>query len=405
MEDDRGTSHVYGIERHTLCLAAVAGDSARNRFVLGTLGITEPCEIHLVDFDDDEGALRSLVYKHPRGVRALAAAPWDPAQLLVVGSGAGASGAAPAELVALPDVPAGTFPSPEAPEQPTTLVAGLGDAASEQPAPHAVVCHPAAHCREAATVSSTGVRVWDFAQAGPQASHAILAARHAMDEIEAAAWNPTAAAQLATADGMCVRTWDMRAEPRSQQTMAIEYAHSGKVRSLDYNPNLPYILATGGDDGSVRVWDARSPAAALLDIANHTHWVYSVAFNPNHDQLLLTAGADGLVNLESVVSVSSAQVVAGMAAASIGERPQSPARGGSPQPAGDSGSDGGRSGAEDDGIGRATDGLVVQLDDHETSVYAARWSAADPWVFASLSFDGRMVINTVPQSEKFKILL
>ncbi|KAJ1744856.1 Protein tssc1 [Coemansia sp. RSA 1591] len=174
--------------------------------------------------------------------------------------------------------------------------------------------------------------------------------------------------------------------------MAIEYAHSGKVRALDYNPNLPYVLATGGDDGSVRLWDARSPAAPLMEIANHTHWIYSVAFNPNHDQLLLSAGADGLVNLESTVSASSAQVVAA-------------GLGGLSEVDSDDESDVGSDGSGGDRGEKPTDGLVVQYDDHETSVYAAKWSVADPWVFASLSFDGRLVINTVPREEKYKILL
>ncbi len=33
------------------------------------------------------------------------------------------------------------------------------------------------------------------------------------------------------------------------------------------------------------------------------------------------------------------------------------------------------------------------------------WSTADPWVFASLSYDGRVVINRVPSSIKYKILI
>ncbi len=38
------------------------------------------------------------------------------------------------------------------------------------------------------------------------------------------------------------------------------------------------------------------------------------------------------------------------------------------------------------------------------SVYAVEWSPVDPWVFASLSYDGRFVINKVPDQIKFKIL-
>ena len=42
--------------------------------------------------------------------------------------------------------------------------------------------------------------------------------------------------------------------------------------------------------------------------------------------------------------------------------------------------------------------------EHEDSVYTAEWSAADPWTFASLSFDGRLVLGHVPQQVKFSIL-
>ena len=33
------------------------------------------------------------------------------------------------------------------------------------------------------------------------------------------------------------------------------------------------------------------------------------------------------------------------------------------------------------------------------------WSAADAWVFASLSLDGKCMISHVPPAEKYKILL
>ena len=51
------------------------------------------------------------------------------------------------------------------------------------------------------------------------------------------------------------------------------------------------------------------------------------------------------------------------------------------------------------------DVLVSSFNEHEESVYSVAWSMADAWTFASLSFDGRMVINHVPSTEKYKILL
>lgn len=50
-------------------------------------------------------------------------------------------------------------------------------------------------------------------------------------------------------------------------------------------------------------------------------------------------------------------------------------------------------------------GLVKQYEDHEESAFGAVWSAADAWIFASLSLDGKCVINHVPPTEKYKILL
>jgi hypothetical protein len=38
-------------------------------------------------------------------------------------------------------------------------------------------------------------------------------------------------------------------------------------------------------------------------------------------------------------------------------------------------------------------------------VYGLAWSCVDPWLFASLSYDGRVVVNKVPKNIKYKILI
>jgi len=48
------------------------------------------------------------------------------------------------------------------------------------------------------------------------------------------------------------------------------------------------------------------------------------------------------------------------------------------------------------------DGQVSLYDEHEDSCYAVAWSLADPWVFASASYDGRVAINTVPRNVKVR---
>ncbi|KAI9466468.1 WD40-repeat-containing domain protein [Coemansia mojavensis] len=384
MEANQSASQVYGIERHTLCLASVSGDSIHSRFALGTLGITEPSEIHLVDFDSDEKALSSTVYKHKCGIRALESTPWNPSQFLAINHSVSAA-SLPVELVELPEDNLETGSSVQ--DRPVRSIAELDISSAESSLPRSLACHPASHCQKAAIVSPTEVSIWEVGQGKLEQMSSIAASRYSLEEIQSAAWHPTNAFQLSTTDDICVRSWDLRADSKNMQTMTIDYAHSGKVRALDYNPNLPYIIASGGDDGCVRLWDTRNFSSPLLEIANHSHWIYCVAFNPNHDQLLLSAGADGLVNLESIVSVSSACAIAEIDYMSETGSASS-------------------SGKElSDTEEKPSDGLVAQYDDHETSVYAGKWSKADPWVFASLSFDGRLVINAVPQSEKYKILL
>jgi WD domain, G-beta repeat. len=54
---------------------------------------------------------------------------------------------------------------------------------------------------------------------------------------------------------------------------------------------------------------------------------------------------------------------------------------------------------------RLEDGVLATYDEHEDSVYSVEWSSADPWTFASLSYDGRLVISKVPRADKYMILL
>jgi hypothetical protein len=110
--------------------------------------------------------------------------------------------------------------------------------------------------------------------------------------------------------------------------------------------------------------------------------VTSVSFNRFHDQLLLTASTDCQVNLQSIVSVSSAPVAESQ----------------------DDGSSKKDSELEEE-YGKPVDGLVQKYDQHEDSVYSVAWSTADPWIFASLSYDGRLVVNRVPNQHKYKIIL
>ncbi len=103
-------------------------------------------------------------------------------------------------------------------------------------------------------------------------------------------------------------------------------------------------------------------------------------YNPFHDQLVLTCSSDNRVVLNSVPSLSSEPYKTSVVD-TAGEQ------------------------NENDEKVAQLDKVVKVYEDHEDSVYAVEWSVADPWIFASLSYDGRLVINKVPKDEKYNILL
>ncbi|MBL1120058.1 WD40 repeat domain-containing protein [Streptomyces sp. 110] len=65
--------------------------------------------------------------------------------------------------------------------------------------------------------------------------------------------------------------------------------HSSTIRSVAFSPDGA-LLATGGGDRTVRLWDPRTRAAVGEPLTGHTGAVYAVAFSP--DGALLATGAD-----------------------------------------------------------------------------------------------------------------
>jgi len=159
-----------------------------------------------------------------------------------------------------------------------------------------------------------------------------------------------------------------------EQTQEVENAHDMPVRDVVFAEPRQNQLATCGDDCAVKLWDIRQlkDPTCLLELTGHSHWVWKCDINPFHNQLLLSSSSDSLVILWSA------------------------------QPLG-----GGLEGSPQKSSPKSipVDRNVHTYSDHEDSVYGLSWSRVDPWVFASVSYDGRVVINKVPSEIKYKILI
>jgi len=182
------------------------------------------------------------------------------------------------------------------------------------------------------------------------------------------------------------------------------------VRDLDINPNKPHYFVSAGDDYKIKFWDQRNLTKPLQKVfSRHSHWVWKVQYNPSFDALVISASSDGTVNLWNVSSLSfqnpsaviftptttttSTTTTTGTVAttSTTTTTPTSPNI------------------ASDLGVDSNLDRLIKTYEDHEDSVYSICWSKCSdrPWdwaSFASLSYDGRVVINRVPEKEARKVL-
>jgi WD40 repeat protein len=155
------------------------------------------------------------------------------------------------------------------------------------------------------------------------------------------------------------------------------------VRDLDFNPNKDYTLCTGGDDGKVKLWDTRKTDRPTKVLLQHSHWVWGVQYNRTYDQLLLSCSGDCSVNLWNAHSLSSANSMT--LAPKPGDTLKTPV---SHKLLKD---------APVSTVDLTSDHLIKCFEDHEDSVYSVAWSSVNPWLFASLSYDGRVVVNRVPK--------
>lgn len=54
----------------------------------------------------------------------------------------------------------------------------------------------------------------------------------------------------------------------------IDSAHTQQVLDLDFNPNLPYVFASSGDDSTIKFWDYKKldTPVEVLTLSSHSHW-------------------------------------------------------------------------------------------------------------------------------------
>ncbi len=352
---------LYQLKWRTRSIEPQKGHNTSIRFLVATCSVIEDNQIHLVEYNEDEEDVMCVnVYPHVPEVVALASSPSDPALLVTSFNQIG--GAAVQNRVGLWRM-GGDEAAPK--------LDMVGEFGRTNEAPVSSLLWENGFADTVFTVQAGRLCGWSAEQPGATPTLQVaLSPDGSMAPVGGAALNPHIATVAAVCVGDAVLGFDTReaSSARGVPVWRLRSAGEEHVRDCDFNPNKPYYLCCGGDEGGVRFWDYRKPNDFVQQSfpanSQHSHWISTVEYNPHHDSLVLSCGTDGLVNLYNAKSVSSSATAGG---------------------------------------GGNGDYLIASYNGFSQSAYRAVW-ATDAWVYGAVSWDGKAVFSSVPDKEKMMIL-
>jgi len=117
------------------------------------------------------------------------------------------------------------------------------------------------------------------------------------DSVEDLQWSPTERTVFMSCGvDKTVRVWDTRSKRKSMLTVE---AHETDVNVIAWNRLVNYLVVSGSDDGSFKIWDLRAFKADAP--AAHFKWhsgaINSVCWHPNDESVLAVASADHTISL------------------------------------------------------------------------------------------------------------
>jgi len=336
---------MYGLKYSSRCLTAVAAQREQSSWLVGTTALREENEIHLLTKDENTETLTCKeVYAHRHEIWDIASSPALESLFFTVYN-AGET------------YEATLWQASEASKLESKM-----ETKGKQKNVRKALWSPDTASDLVALASVDSINLWSLSRDEGAVSSSTPAGE--IDNLLAVSWNHLNHNLICASCSHSLKCIDLRT---MSPTLAIDNAHEMAVRDVDFSKTNQHLLATGGDDCKMCIWDLRKPQEPVVKVSNHSHWVWQSRFNPFHESLVLTSSSDSLVQLWNLREEDE------------GEN-------------------------EMKSTGKA-DLKPHTFDEHEDSVYGVSWSTADPWTFLSLSYDGRVMCNQCPSNVKYKILL
>ncbi|KAF4395272.1 hypothetical protein F8388_001659 [Cannabis sativa] len=335
----------YGLKYQARCISDVKADTDHTSFLTATLSLKEENEVHLIRISSGGTELVCEgLFSHPNEIWDLASCPFDQRIFSTVYFTGESYGAA---IWQIPEL-YGELNSPQ-----LEKITPIGDNVGKIN----ILWWPSGRHDKLISINEENLFLWSLDM--PRKAIQVQSQESAgMHHLSGGAWDPHDVNAIAATSESSLQFWDLRT---MKKTNSIERSH---VRNVDYNPKKQHILVTAEDESGVCTWDLRKPKTPIQELPGHTHWTWAVKYNPEYEGLILSSGTNSTVNLWRASSSSEDEFTS--------ERlVDSPTRANQLEP------------------------LLHSYIDYEDSVYGLAWSSREPWIFASLSYDGRVVVESV----------
>ncbi|GMI83073.1 hypothetical protein like AT1G20540 [Hibiscus trionum] len=335
----------YGLKYQARCISDVKADTDHTSFLTGTLSLREENEVHLIRLSSGGTELICEgLFSHPDEIWDLASCPFDQRIFSTVFSTGESYGAA---IWQIPEL-YGQLNSPQ-----LERIASLDAHARKI---NCVLWWPSGRHDKLISIDDENLFLWALDCSKKAAQVQSKQSSGMLHYLSGGAWDPHDINAVATTCESSVQFWDLRA---MKKTNAVERAH---IRNANYDMKKNHILVTAEDESGIHIWDLRKPKSPVEELPGHTHWTWAVTCNPEYDGLILSAGTDSTVNLWMAPTSAEDEATSESIAESHAQQ---------------------------------ADPLLNSYSDYEDSVYGLAWSSREPWIFASLSYDGRVVVESV----------
>jgi len=275
-------SAIYGLTAKARCITSQTAETEKNVFLVGTLGLREDNEIHLIEVREDGGEIKCLnIFNHPYEIWSISSCPSNPSLLFTCYNTGHEYKASLWKIN----------------NDKLDEMLGL---AGHTGVIKGVLWDPSGSSEYVVSMDDSTVRVFDLDSnfTNPKAAQTIPVS----GKINAGNLDPLHNNMMAVAVDSSIKGYDFRAP---KEAYSIDKAHSEGVRDIDFNPNKAYYMVSGGDDAKLKFWDVRNTKSAVKVLTGHQHWIWAVRYNRYHDQLVVTASSDHNVMLWNVESISS----------------------------------------------------------------------------------------------------